>query len=107
MILIIDELLETTLDKDISWFQKFKEYPDSASISVLQEYLKRYNKLDRIDLSTVNTSIVSAELSKYLCQLIKYYNAYQMKRFKPAKRYSLMVLFLNKSKKARTPYFDI
>jgi len=104
LILIIDELLEITPDKDKSWFQKFKEYPDSASISVLQEYLKRYNKLNKIDLSTVNTSTVSAELSKYLYQLTRYYNAYQMKRFKPAKRYSLMVLFLNESKKVVIDY---
>ncbi len=100
----IDELLSIVPGQDITWFQKFKEYPGSASISVLQDYLKRYNKLTEIDLFEVDISAVTPEFSKYLYQLIRYYDAYKIKRFKPEKRYALMVLFLHESKKVMVDY---
>ena len=75
-----DELLSIVPGQDITWFQKFKEYPGSASISVLQDYLKRYNKLTEIDLFEVDISAVTPEFSKYLYQLIRYYDAYKIKR---------------------------
>lgn len=100
----IDELLEIIPGEDITWFQKFKEYPDAASISVLQEYLKRYHKLVAVDLSEIDVNFLSAGLSRYFYQLARYYNAYKIKRFKPTKRYAFMVLFLHESKKVLMDY---
>ena len=104
LILSVDELLEVIIDEDISWFQKFKEYPGSSTISSIQDYLKRYDKLQSIKLSNVNLSSVNPELAHYFYQLAKYYDAYKIKRFKPEKRYSLMLLFLVESKKVMMDY---
>jgi predicted nucleotidyltransferase len=104
LILMIDEILEIIPGEDVTWFQKFKEYPPAASISVLQDYLRRYHKLASIDLSKIDMVIVSHDFSQYLYRLARYYNAYKMKRFKPAKRYTLMVLFLHESKKVIIDY---
>lgn len=104
LILNVDELLEVIVDEDISWFQKFKEYPGSTTISSMKDYLKRYDKLQSIKLSNVNLSSVNPELAHYFYQLAKYYDAYKIKRFKPEKRYSLMLLFLVESKKVMMDY---
>lgn len=104
LIVRIDEVLDIIPGEDISWFQKFKEYPASASISVLHDYLNRYDQLTKIDLSKIDVRSVSPELSKYIYQLSRYYNAYKMKRFKPAKRYAFMVLFLFEAKKVIMDY---
>lgn len=101
---MIDETLEIITDVDVTWFQKFKEYPGSSSISVLQDYFQRYQKLATIDLSAVDTDTVAPDLAKHLYQLTKHYDAYKIKRFKPAKRYALMVLFLDESKKVFMDY---
>ncbi|STX81622.1 transposase [Legionella busanensis] len=100
----IDETLEIIPNEDITWFQKFKEYPGSSSISVLQDYFQRYQKLEKIDLSIVDMSIIEQELVKHLYQLAKHYDAYKIRRFKPPKRYALMVLFLAESKKVLMDY---
>lgn len=100
----IDGILDVIPKEDITWFQKFKEYPGSASISVLQDYLHRYQEIQKIDLSSVNINIVPPELAKHLYQLTKHYDAYRIRRFKPAKRYALMVLFLDESKKVIMDY---
>lgn len=101
---MIDDMLEIIPDEDITWFQKFKEYPGSSSISVLQDYFERYQKVEKIDLSLVDTGTVDSDLARYFYQLAKHYDAYQIKRFKPSKRYALMVLFLAESKKVLMDY---
>lgn len=45
-----------------------------------------------------------SDLAKYFYQLTKHYDAYKIKRFKPSKRYALMVLFLTESKKVFMDY---
>ncbi|WP_242604772.1 Tn3 family transposase [Legionella busanensis] len=44
------------------------------------------------------------DLVKHLYQLAKHYDAYKIRRFKPPKRYALMVLFLAESKKVLMDY---
>jgi TnpA family transposase len=104
LIATISKILEIIPGEDITWFQKFKEYPASASISVLQEYMKRYRKLIEIDLSEANINGASPDFSRYVYQLARHYDAYKMKRFRPTKRYALMVIFLNESQKAIIDY---
>ena len=100
----IDELLEVIDGEDVTWFHKFKEYPGSSSISLLQDYLRRYHRVESIDLSGIDFSAVPPDLAQYLYQLAKHYDAYKIKRFKPPKRYSLMLLFLDESKKILMDY---
>jgi TnpA family transposase len=101
---LIDILLDVIDGEDITWFQKFKEYPGSSSISVLKDYLNRYHKIFLIDLSGIDFSLVPIDLVRHIYQLAKHYDAYKIKRFKPAKRYSFMILFLNESQKVIIDY---
>lgn len=100
----IDQTLEIIPGEGITWFQKLKEYPGASSISLLQDYLQRYHRVESINLSGVDISSVPAELAQHLYQLMKYYDAFRVRRFKPPKRYSLMLLFLNESKKVLMDY---
>lgn len=100
----IDQTLEVISGEGITWFQKFKEYPGASTISLLQDYLQRYHRIESIDLSDVDISYVPPELVQHLYQLMKYYDAFRVRRFKPQKRYSLMLLFLNESKKLIMDY---
>lgn len=104
MISEIDQVLETISAEGITWFQKFKEYPGASSISLLQDYLQRYRRIESIDLSGVDIRLVPPELVQHLYQLMKYYDAFRVRRFKPPKRYSLMLLFLSESKKVIMDY---
>lgn len=100
----VDEILSTPNNGAASWFQKFKEYPGSATISRLQHYLARYHKLSAIDFKGIRLPEISLELLKYLYQLGKYYDVWKIKRFKPEKRYSIMLIFLIESKKVIIDY---
>lgn len=100
----IDQTLEIVPGEGITWFQKFKEYPGASSISLLQDYLQRYHRVESINLSGADISSVPPELAQHLYQPMKYYDAFRVRRFKPPKRYFLMLLFLNESKKVLMGY---
>lgn len=100
----IDEALEVIAGEDVTWFQKFKEYNGSSSISLPQDYLQRYHKVKSIELTHIDFSAVSPDLAQHLYQLAKHYDAYKIKRFKPPKHYALLLLFLDESKKVIMDY---
>ncbi|MBA8666544.1 DUF4158 domain-containing protein [Holosporaceae bacterium 'Namur'] len=104
LIELIDSILEYNSSDNCSWFQKFKEYPGSASISLLQDYLKRYKKLIEIRISEADLSKIPQALAKHLYQTCRYYDAWKIKRFKPSKRYTLIVVFLYESQKVMMDY---
>ena len=54
-----------------TWFQKYKEYPGSATITLLQDYLERYIKISEVDLSEVEFNEISQEFASYLYKLAK------------------------------------
>ena len=82
-ITFLDELLEAPDDETTTLFQQLKDYPGSATITLLQSYLARYNKMQELDWNTVKTPEISIEFSKYLYQLGRYYDAWKIKRFRP------------------------
>ena len=98
-----DALLVIDGQKD-SWFQKFKEYPGTASITLLKDYLQRYKKISEVDLSKVELDEITQEFVKYLFKLGKYYDATAVKRFRPAKRYTLMLAFFYEAKRVLIDY---
>lgn len=100
----IDEMLEVLEGKTASWFQQFKEYPGSATIRLLQDYLIRYNKISEIDLSKVDLSGITPQFSKYLHKMARYYDVWFIKRFRPAKRYTMMLAFLSEAKRVLIDY---
>ena len=104
IIKVVEGTLEIIDGKTVSWFQVFKEYPGSATIKLLLEYLQRYSALSKIDLSKIDLSDISPQFASHLYKLAKYYDARDLKRFRPAKRYTLMLAFLSEAKKSMTDY---
>ena len=100
----LEETLKIIEGKSVSWFQVFKEYPGSATIKLLMEYLNRYTKLSEIDISKIDFSDISPPFAEHLYKLTKYYGAGDLKRFRPAKRYTMMLAFLSNAKKILTDY---
>lgn len=100
----INLVLETIENDTESWFQKFKEYPGSATITLLQDYLQRYKKLADINVGQADLSDVPFEFAHHLYRLGRYYDAWKIKRFRPAKRYTLMAVFLSESQKIVIDY---
>jgi hypothetical protein len=91
-------------EQNFTWFQKFKEYPGSATITLLQDYLGRYKKISEVDLSKIAFDEISPAFAKYLYKMAKYYNARAIKRFRPAKRYTVMLAFFSEARKVLTDY---
>lgn len=100
----LELILEVEEDKRISWLQELKEYPGSATISLLQEYLNHYKKLLDLNIESLDLSLISKEFSRYLYRLGRYYNVWQIKRLPTAKRYTLLTIFLNESQKIILDY---
>jgi hypothetical protein len=100
----LEETLKIIEGKSVSWFQIFKEYPGSSTIKLLMDYLNRYTKLSEIDLSKIDLSDISPSFAEHLYKLTKYYGAGDLKRFRPAKRYTMMLAFLSQAKKILTDY---
>lgn len=95
----IDRLLTIPEVEQRTHFYQLKEYPPSASISSLQDYLNRYRILIGCGIDGFEIPSVSPAFLTYLFQLAKRYSAKDLKRFKDPKRYALMVCFLLESRK--------
>lgn len=100
----MEESLKIIEGKTVSWFQIFKEYPGSATIKLLIEYLQRYSKISEINIASIDLSDISPQFAEHLYKLTKYYGAGDLKRFRSAKRYTMMLAFLSKAKKVLTDY---
>jgi len=104
---VIDGLHETLNfidEQDFTWFQKFKEYPGSATITLLQDYLGRYQKISEVDLSKIEFDEITSVFAKHLYKMAKYYDARAIKRFRPAKRYTVMLAFFFEARKVLMDY---
>jgi TnpA family transposase len=101
---LVNNILSISENNKISWFQKFKEYPGSSTIKLLNLYLSRYQKLIDLQLENIDISSIPIEFQKHLFGLAKYYDSWQIKRFKTEKRYSLMLAFLLEIKKVILDY---
>lgn len=96
---LINEVLTIPAEENISWFQKFKEYPASATITLLEKYLDKYHRISQLNIKDIDVGIFSTEFIKHLYKLGKYYSADAIKRFRPEKRYAIMLAFLAETKK--------
>ncbi len=97
--LVIDEFLIVAPGGQRSLFYLLKEYPPSATISSIQNYLERYRSLDGTGIDVIESRIVDPAFMDYLYKLARRYNAKDIKRFKENKRYSLMLCFLLETRK--------
>lgn len=99
----LNEILDTTEEYRVSKFQMLKEFPPSASISSMQDYLSRYKLIAEFDL---NSSPINFEQQfiTYFYKLAYRYDAADLKRFAPPKRLSLLICFLYETKKLLLDY---
>jgi TnpA family transposase len=95
----IDRLLTIPEEQQRTYFYQLKEYPPAASVSALQDYLKRYETLAGCGVGAFTAPALSTAFLTYLFQLAKRYSAKDLKRFKDPKRYALMVCFLLETRK--------
>ncbi|MFN8787821.1 MAG: DUF4158 domain-containing protein, partial [Neisseriaceae bacterium] len=99
----LNEMLDTTKESRVSKFQMLKEFPPSASIASMQDYLSRYKLIAEIDL---NSSPINFEQQfiTYFYKLAYRYDAAYLKRFASSKRLSLLVCFFLETKKLLLDY---
>ncbi len=95
----IDRLLTVSEGEQRSLFYQLKEYPPSAKISSLKDYLQRYRSLSETGIDEFDIQMIDPEFLTYLFKLAKRYSSRDMKRFQEHKRYALMICFLLESRK--------
>jgi len=95
----IDELLTIQPGNHRSMFQSLKEYPPSATISSLQNYLERYRILNNSTINSIAVPLADSAFADYLYRLSRRYSAKEIKRFKEQKRYAMMTCFLLETQK--------
>lgn len=100
----IDRLLSVPEGEQRSYFYQLKEYPPSAKISSLKNYLKRYRRLVETGIDDFDGQLINSSYLDYLSTVAKHYSTKDIKRFKEHKRYSLMFCFLVETQKALLDY---
>ena len=90
----IDQLLEAPTGEQRSYFHYLKEYPPAATLSSIQSYLRRYQKVAQMRIDDLKLQELSPDFLHYWFKQAKRYNARELKRFAEHKRYGLMTCFL-------------
>lgn len=102
--LSFNQFINADRNEQRSFFGIIKEYPPYASTATLNRYLEHFEKLRKIDLSSIDLSILSSKLVMYCYQLAKQYNADDIKRFAEPKRYTLLICFIIETRKILLDY---
>lgn len=90
----IDDMLDVAPEKQRSMFYLLKEYPPSATITSIKDYLGRYRVLAQTNIDAIEFQIVNPAFMDYLYKLAQQYSVKDIKRFREHKRYSLVLCFL-------------
>lgn len=100
----LDKILEIEIGVSTSFFNQLKDYPPSANIGTLKLYLQRYQQLRNIEIWSIDLLRFPSAFIQYNYELARHYNAWQLARFPTAKRYSLLLVFLQESQKVLLDY---
>src|SRR5215510_8644381 len=95
----IDDLLQVPSGERHSVLWQLKEYPPEASPAVILRYIERYHVLQQLGVEAIDVSSVRPPMMRYFADVAKRYDARALRRFPPAKRYTLMACFLVESHK--------
>jgi hypothetical protein len=90
----IDDLLQVPGGERTSMLFQLKEYPPEASPAVILRYIERYQFLHALGVETIDLSSLSLPLIRYFADLTQRYDVRALRRFPPAKRYTLTACFL-------------
>lgn len=89
----VDKLLSVPVGEQRSAFYQLKEYPPSARVSWLRDYLRRYRMPAVAGIDELDVQFIDAAFSEYVYKLAKQYSAKELKRFADHKRYASMDFF--------------
>ena len=95
----IDELLAVPADESKSPLFYLKAYPPEPTPPAILSYLERERFLRALGVTEIDLDGVSPELITHLAQLVRYYDARELKRFAPGKRHALVACFLAEAQK--------
>jgi len=90
----MDDLLALPSGERRSALFHLKEYPPEASNAVIVQYIERYHFLRDLGVGSIDLSRVHPPMVRYLADLAKRYDVYELRRFTPVKRYALVGCFL-------------
>jgi hypothetical protein len=90
----IDDLLQVPSGERTSMLFQLKEYPPEASPAVILRYIERYHFLHDLGVETMDLHSISPPLIRYFADMTKRYDVRALRRFPPAKRYTLTACFL-------------
>ena len=100
----IEQILKLSEGEQRTFFFDLKQYPPSATISSLKDYLGKYQRLMDMGIDQMKEQLVEPAFQQYLFELTGKYNATDIKRFNRHKRYALMICFLLESRKQLLDY---
>lgn len=103
----IDHLLEVPPGERKSKLFYLKEYPPAAKASSILTYIKRYHFISSIGTNKIDLGGISPEQIQHLSQQTRRYDVEDLKRFAPAKRYSLVICFLVEIQKTILDYIIV
>ncbi len=83
---------------------RFAEYPPEAKAKHIRLYLERYGELRVLPLQPILRAGVGPELIQRLSTAVRSYDAWQIKRFAPNKRYALAACFLFEARRQLLDY---
>src|SRR4029077_7002503 len=75
------------------------QYPPEANAVVILTHLDRLNRLRSLGVDQINLTGIGTALVQELAQLTRRYDADDLKRFAPSKRYALVACFLAETQK--------
>lgn len=101
---IMNDMLDSLNEQQPSFFNLLKDYPPSATIKSINLYLERFERIRYIDLQGIQNVVSDVKLIAYFYTLAKRYNARDLKRFNPYKRYGLLACFLIETRRILLDY---
>lgn len=95
----IDQLLEVPKTETLTKLQELKRSPAAPSIKIFHDYLNRLEMLQEWEVPYIDLSGIHPDLIENFYTLATAYNAWDLKRMSPEKRYSLVICLLVESYK--------
>ena len=95
----IDELLEPGDEDRRSTLHFLKEYPPEPTPAAITTFVERYRLLNELGVPELDLEDLSPDLVQYFGEFVRHYDAGDLKRLVPARRYTLMACFLAEARK--------
>jgi hypothetical protein len=90
----LDDLIQVPEGDRRSSLFTLKQYPPEANAAAILNHLERWDRLRSLGVGRIDLTGASPVLVQELAQMARRYDADDLKRFAPAKRYALVACFL-------------